>query len=119
MPERAFALSYFLKVRKLTFLTYCGVCGFAFDADITTMDEYDEAIHFHRNSLCGNFYPEVAEIENEIDEPLFVRTLLCLDHNYLIRTDMPFAADCTPNLLCGMVDCCRSAAVVGYVKVSK
>ena len=98
-------------------ITYCDVCGFAVNFDTTTLPEYDEAIHFHRNSLCHNFALEVAEIENEIDESVFVLTLLCLEHNYLIRTDMPFAADCTSNLLCGMVDCSRPASVIGYVKV--
>ena len=122
MPEGAFALSYFLKVRKLTYLTYCGVCGFAFDAYITTMDEYDAAMHFHRNSLCGDFYYEVAEIENENEnennESAFALTSFCDVHKRNLRSERPrFVPPFNPP--CGYYGCFAKATMTGYVKLSR
>ena len=115
MLERAFALSYFLKVRKLTMITYCGVCGFAVNYDTTTPLEYYEAIHFHRNSLCHNFAFELAEIEK--DEFVYVWASFCEEHkNLFVEGKSTFSA--VKFRPCGYDVCINDATRSGYVKVS-
>ena len=96
-------------------ITYCGACGFAFDADGTTIDEYNGAMHFHRNSLCGDFYYEVAEIEK--DELVYVWASLCEEHkNLFVNGKSTFLT--VKFRPCGYELCINNATRSGYVKVS-
>ena len=127
MLERAFALSYyFLKVRKLTKIFYCSVCGFAFDAYVPSISECRAAMDFHENSLCDSLYLEVAEIENEIEnendkfenlKPLFVWTSFCEEHKENFTSEKPRFVPYF-KYPCGYYGCLDKATMVGLVKVS-